>query len=163
MPVSSIRPGSIRKKTLTRPQEPINRDRSGSGSTPARPRPNAPSVTTQPEAAEVDSVSVATESTKVDGNPGKKKELAIKRKTAVGKKITGKKETMVVPPINVLIVEDNPINQNILSTYLRKKKIKHQSAYDGKQAVEMWSTGNFHIILVSIHLDRSKTWLISVF
>lgn len=162
MPASLVRPGSIRKKTLTRPQEAINRDRSGSGSTPARPRLNTPSVTTQPEAAEADSASVATESTKVDANPGKKKELAVKRKAAVGKKITGKKETMVVPPINVLIVEDNPINQNILSTYLRKKKIKHQSAYDGRQAVEMWSTGNFHIILVSIHLHVCSTWLILV-
>ncbi len=80
------------------------------------------------------------------------------------------KEGVVVPPINVLIVEgefrnfnlcrskltsalpyilDNPINQNILSMFLRKKKIKHQSANNGQEAVEKWKTGAFHLILVS--------------
>ena len=75
------------------------------------------------------------------------------------------KEDVVVPPINVLIVEgefsvfavligpDNPINQNILSMFLRKKKIKHQSAKDGLEAVEKWRTGGFHLILVS-HLGQ---------
>lgn len=59
------------------------------------------------------------------------------------------KDDVVVPPINVLIVEDNPINQNILSMFLRKKKIKHQTAKDGLEAVQKWQSGNFHLILVS--------------
>lgn len=58
-------------------------------------------------------------------------------------------QDVVVPPINVLIVEDNPINQNILSMFLRKKKINHQTAKDGLEAVEKWRTGAFHLILVS--------------
>ncbi|OCF35455.1 osomolarity two-component system, response regulator SSK1 [Kwoniella heveanensis CBS 569] len=62
------------------------------------------------------------------------------------------KDDVVVPPINVLIVEDNPINQNILSMFLRKKKIKHQSAKDGLEAVEKWRTGGFHLILMDIQL-----------
>ncbi|KAK4686557.1 osomolarity two-component system, response regulator SSK1, partial [Tremellales sp. Uapishka_1] len=62
------------------------------------------------------------------------------------------KDEVVVPPINVLIVEDNPINQNILSMFLRKKKIKHQSAKDGLEAVEKWRTGGFHLILMDIQL-----------
>lgn len=158
MPVPSVRPGSIRKKTLTRPQEPIGRDRAGSGSTPSRPRPPSnSSVAAQAEALEAEPVNPAIESTKADAVAGKKKDLVVKRKTAIGKKTAGKaKETMVVPPINVLIVEDNPINQNILSTYLRKKKIKHQSAFDGRDAVEKWRNGNFHIILVSYLLSTCK-------
>ena len=32
--------------------------------------------------------------------------------------------------------------------FLRKKKIKHQSAKDGLEAVEKWRTGGFHLILV---------------
>ncbi|WVN86802.1 uncharacterized protein L203_101974 [Cryptococcus depauperatus CBS 7841] len=67
-----------------------------------------------------------------------------------GKK--GKQMDVVVPPINVLIVEDNPINQNILSMFLRKKKIKNQSAKDGAEAVEKWRTGGFHLILMDIQL-----------
>jgi osomolarity two-component system response regulator SSK1 len=33
--------------------------------------------------------------------------------------------------------------------FLRKKKIKHQSAKDGLEAVEKWRTGGFHLILAS--------------
>jgi osomolarity two-component system response regulator SSK1 len=33
--------------------------------------------------------------------------------------------------------------------FLRKKKIKHQAAKDGQEAIEKWRTGGFHLILVS--------------
>lgn len=33
--------------------------------------------------------------------------------------------------------------------FLKKKRIQHQSAKDGLEAVEKWKTGNFHLILVS--------------
>lgn len=59
-----------------------------------------------------------------------------------------KASDVVIPPINVLIVEDNPINQNILSMFFKRKKIKHQTAKDGQEAVEKWRTGGFHLILV---------------
>jgi osomolarity two-component system response regulator SSK1 len=163
--VRSIRPGSIRKKTLTRPQEPIGRDRAGSGSTPARPRaPSNSTNTTQTDVQEVEATTAAMDTSNADATTGKKKDILPKRKLGLGKKAAGKgKETMVVPPINVLIVEDNPINQNILSTYLRKKKIKHQSAFDGREAVEKWRTGNFHIILVSAKARPPEAALIPSF
>jgi hypothetical protein len=43
---------------------------------------------------------------------------------------------------------DNPINQTILSTFMKRKKIKYDVANDGKAAVEKWKTGGFHLILV---------------
>ncbi|CAG8496488.1 12040_t:CDS:2 [Funneliformis mosseae] len=58
----------------------------------------------------------------------------------------------VIPPINVLIVEDNPINQTILSTFMRKKKIQYECASNGKEAVEKWQTGGFHLVLMDIQL-----------
>lgn len=64
------------------------------------------------------------------------------------KKAAANKDSVVVPPINVLIVEDNPINQNILSMFLFKRKIKHQAANNGQEAVEKWRSGTFHLILV---------------
>ena len=73
----------------------------------------------------------------------------------------------IVPPVKVLIVEgtvpflfwsrslkpsirfvDNPINQTILSTFMKKKKIKYDVATNGAEAVEKWKTGGFHLILV---------------
>jgi osomolarity two-component system response regulator SSK1 len=80
----------------------------------------------------------------------------------------------IVPPISVLIVDgvvafvlfflslraltiffvDNPINQTILSTFMKKKKITYQLASNGQEAVEKWRTGQFHLILVSHHAIR---------
>lgn len=47
------------------------------------------------------------------------------------------------------LTTDNPINQNILAMFFKRKKIKHQTAKDGQEAVEKWRTGGFHLILVS--------------
>ncbi|KAH9951832.1 hypothetical protein B0H21DRAFT_684507 [Amylocystis lapponica] len=55
----------------------------------------------------------------------------------------------IVPPISVLIVDDNPINQTILSTFMGKKKIKYDVAKNGEEAVQKWRSGSFHLILAS--------------
>ncbi|KIJ32350.1 hypothetical protein M422DRAFT_35883 [Sphaerobolus stellatus SS14] len=58
----------------------------------------------------------------------------------------------IVPPINVLLVEDNPINQTMVSTFMKRNKIKYEVAWNGKEAVDKWKTGNFHIILMDIQM-----------
>ncbi|KAG8930414.1 ssk1 response regulator receiver [Tulasnella sp. 418] len=58
----------------------------------------------------------------------------------------------IVPPINVLIAEDNPINQTILSTFMKRKKIKYAVAKNGQEAVEKWKTGGYHLILMDIQM-----------
>ncbi|KAH9483109.1 Response regulator mcs4 [Psilocybe cubensis] len=58
----------------------------------------------------------------------------------------------VVPPISVLIVDDNPINQTILSTFMRRKRIKYDLASNGQEAVQKWRTGGFHLILMDIQM-----------
>jgi osomolarity two-component system response regulator SSK1 len=40
------------------------------------------------------------------------------------------------------------INQAILSTWMKKHNIKFEVACDGKQALEKWKQGGFHLILV---------------
>jgi osomolarity two-component system, response regulator SSK1 len=49
---------------------------------------------------------------------------------------------------------DNPINQTILSTFMKKKKIKYDVASNGAEAVEKWRTGEFHLILVSVYVSQ---------
>ncbi|PCH41316.1 hypothetical protein WOLCODRAFT_137320 [Wolfiporia cocos MD-104 SS10] len=61
-------------------------------------------------------------------------------------------DTSIVPPISVLIVDDNPINQTILSTFMKKKKIKFDVAQNGEEAVTKWRTGGFHLILMDIQM-----------
>ncbi|KAG9317120.1 hypothetical protein JVU11DRAFT_1311 [Chiua virens] len=69
--------------------------------------------------------------------------------TKLGK---GGTDTNIVPPISVLIVDDNPINQTILSTFMRKKKIKYDVAKNGEEAVQKWRSGGFHLILMDIQM-----------
>lgn len=63
------------------------------------------------------------------------------------------KETVlgVIPPINVLIVEDNMINAQILEAFFRKRKLKYATAVNGKEAVEKWRQGGWHLVLVLCH------------
>ncbi|KAF7723372.1 ssk1 response regulator receiver [Apophysomyces ossiformis] len=59
---------------------------------------------------------------------------------------------MKSPPIKVLIVEDNSINQVILSTWMKRHDIKYEVATDGKEAVDKWEGGGFHLVLMDIQL-----------
>lgn len=57
-----------------------------------------------------------------------------------------------LPPVKVLIVEDNVINQRILATFLRRKRIAYDVANDGREAIEKWREGDFHLLLMDIQL-----------
>ncbi|SCU79294.1 LAFA_0B02080g1_1 [Lachancea sp. 'fantastica'] len=58
----------------------------------------------------------------------------------------------VFAKINILIVEDNMINQAILSSFLRKHKISYKTAKNGVEAVEKWEEGGTHLILMDLGL-----------
>ena len=57
-----------------------------------------------------------------------------------------------VPPINVLIVEDNNINLKLLEAFMKRMKVRWQSAVNGQEAVNKWRAGGFHLVLMDIHL-----------
>ncbi|KAG5639155.1 hypothetical protein H0H81_006414 [Sphagnurus paluster] len=71
---------------------------------------------------------------------------------SAAKKVKAAADGNIVPPISVLIVDDNPINQTILSTFMKKKKIKYDLANNGQEAVQKWRTGEFHLILMDIQM-----------
>jgi osomolarity two-component system response regulator SSK1 len=58
----------------------------------------------------------------------------------------------ILPPIKVLIVEDNEINVTILSKFLKQRKIQFGVAKNGREAVDQWQTGGYHLILMDIQL-----------
>lgn len=58
----------------------------------------------------------------------------------------------VVPPIDVLIVEDNPINLQILEKFARTLQVRYSTAMNGREAVNKWKTGGFHLVLMDIQL-----------
>lgn len=50
--------------------------------------------------------------------------------------------------IRLISLSDNPINLSILSKFMKRKKISFDVARDGREAVDKWQTGGFHLILV---------------
>ena len=57
-----------------------------------------------------------------------------------------------VPPINVLIVEDNIINLKLLEAFLKRMKVRWSTAMNGRDAVSRWREGGFHLVLMDIQL-----------
>lgn len=57
-----------------------------------------------------------------------------------------------VPPINVLIVEDNIINLKLLEAFLKRLKVRWRTAMNGREAVTKWRAGGFHLVLMDIQL-----------
>jgi osomolarity two-component system response regulator SSK1 len=57
-----------------------------------------------------------------------------------------------VPPINVLIVEDNIINLKLLEAFMKRLKVRWQTAMNGREAVTKWRAGGFHLVLMDIQL-----------
>jgi osomolarity two-component system response regulator SSK1 len=57
-----------------------------------------------------------------------------------------------MPPINVLIVEDNNINMKLLEQFVRRLGVRWQTAVNGREAVQKWRLGGFHLVLMDIQL-----------
>lgn len=57
-----------------------------------------------------------------------------------------------VPPINVLIVEDNIINLKLLEAFMKRLKVRWSTAMNGQIAVNKWRAGGFHLVLMDIQL-----------
>lgn len=57
-----------------------------------------------------------------------------------------------VPPINVLIVEDNIINQKLLEAFMKRLSVRWKCAANGEEAVRKWRQGGFHLVLMDIQL-----------
>ncbi|PSK42492.1 hypothetical protein B9Z65_4406 [Elsinoe australis] len=57
-----------------------------------------------------------------------------------------------VPPINVLIVEDNIINLKLLEAFMKRLKVRWSTAMNGQIAVNKWRSGGFHLVLMDIQL-----------
>lgn len=152
------------RNTATPPYPPLRRGASGGTSPPISPRPISPSpaLATSPAISFRDA-------------PGLTSSLSFRRVSSTSsptgrprKGTLRKSHLPTVPPINVLIVEglssfvllhthyrsysafflDNPINQTILSMFMKKKGIKYAVAKDGEEAVQKWKAGDFHLVLV---------------
>ncbi|KAG2176421.1 hypothetical protein INT43_005661 [Umbelopsis isabellina] len=84
--------------------------------------------------------------------PGKAMERSAARRLSARKKRKSVSRSLVSPPIKVLIVEDNIINQVILSKWMKNHNITYDVAGNGQIALDKWNSGGFHLILMDIQL-----------
>ncbi|KAM0195174.1 hypothetical protein ACHAPA_011630 [Fusarium lateritium] len=130
------------------PRLPHSRTHSNSSDAPGMP-PTAPPLPTPP-APEPSAVRIATPPVRP----------ASPRPTAKSKKSKKAEHPNLppgmlnggVPPINVLIVEDNPINLKLLEAFVKRLKVRWSTAMNGRDAVKKWRTGGFHLVLMDIQL-----------
>lgn len=54
--------------------------------------------------------------------------------------------------LNVLVVEDNLVNQRIMARHLKSCNVQYDIAKTGKEALEKWKMGGFHLCFMDIQL-----------
>ncbi|KAJ5794890.1 CheY-like superfamily [Penicillium paradoxum] len=111
---------------------------------------SVPAIPTPPAAAPpVESPQVKTHTPPAAASPRalRKSKAATSPGAMFGGLIDG-----TVPPINVLIVEDNIINQKLLEAFMKRLKVRWKCAANGEEAVRKWRQGGFHLVLMDIQL-----------
>ncbi|KAI1851976.1 hypothetical protein JX266_002829 [Neoarthrinium moseri] len=111
----------------------------------SHPPPSAPPIPTPPAPERVATPPPRVASPRPTARPKKKR--TVETPTLPPGMLNGS-----VPPINVLIVEDNIINLKLLEAFVKRLKVRWQTAMNGRDAVNKWRTGGFHLVLMDIQL-----------
>ncbi|KAI1339248.1 hypothetical protein F5Y15DRAFT_82819 [Xylariaceae sp. FL0016] len=133
--------------TQTYPRPPRSRTHSGASSDQSNHQPAAPQVPTPPPAERVATPPPQRVASPRPSARAKKTKKAIEHPSLPPGMLDG-----AVPPINVLIVEDNIINLKLLEAFVKRLKVRWQTAMNGKEAVQKWRAGGFHLVLMDIQL-----------
>ncbi|KAH8884225.1 hypothetical protein GQ53DRAFT_786319 [Thozetella sp. PMI_491] len=142
------------------PQAKVERSRTHSNASsdhsvagaPANPPPAPPLPTPPaPETTAATIQRVATPPPRVS-SPRPASSRPKKKKTVDHPPAPSSSIVTAVPPINVLIVEDNIINLRLLEQFVKRLKVRWQTAMNGQEAVTKWRAGGFHLVLMDIQL-----------
>ncbi|XDG07961.1 hypothetical protein ABKA04_007576 [Annulohypoxylon sp. FPYF3050] len=128
------------------PRQPRSRTHSGASSEHSNHPPTAPSISTPPVPERTATPPPRVSSPRPVNRP-KKTKKAIEHPSLPPGMLNGG-----VPPINVLIVEDNIINLKLLEAFVKRLKVRWQTAMNGREAVNKWRAGGFHLVLMDIQL-----------
>lgn len=135
-----------------------NRSANTAFSPPPENRPSHPSVAPIPPPLPTPPITVAPQRTitpppRLSSSPRpQRSKRNAKKSTATHPAYPHGPLDGTVPPINVLIVEDNIINLKVLEAFMKRLKVRWQSAMNGKDAVHKWRGGGFHLVLMDIQL-----------
>ncbi|KAI0021425.1 CheY-like protein [Xylariomycetidae sp. FL0641] len=133
--------------THAHPRPPRSRTHSGASSDQSNhQQPSAPPVPTPPPAERIATPPPRVASPRPSARVKKNKKV-VEHPTLPPGMLDG-----AVPPINVLIVEDNIINLKLLEAFVKRLKVRWQTAMNGRDAVNKWRAGGFHLVLMDIQL-----------
>ncbi|KAG0637345.1 hypothetical protein HOY80DRAFT_889858 [Tuber brumale] len=158
-----VRPNTRRLQTSSPVARPLATEVSSTAGTGVvlMPRQNRSRVnsdasnTAQPPQAPPTSAPAVEDNTQKASTPPARMASPLTRKFGEKKQHTSPAGLLpdgAVPPINVLIVEDNVINLQLLEAFMKRLKVRWQSAVNGKEAVDKWRVGGFHLVLMDIQL-----------
>ncbi|KAF2439085.1 hypothetical protein P171DRAFT_370325 [Karstenula rhodostoma CBS 690.94] len=164
-------PGGTRRTHVSRPKYPRQNTISPTGGVPQSATSNRPSQRVRQDSSASDKHSasgnppIPTPPAPVDPNLRQNSTPPTPRVSSPKPRKERKKQKSIdtpslppglldnsVPPINVLIVEDNIINLRVLGAFMQRLKVRWQRAMNGKEAVEKWRVGGFHLVLMDIQL-----------
>ncbi|KAF2847337.1 hypothetical protein T440DRAFT_520909 [Plenodomus tracheiphilus IPT5] len=153
----TIMAGGIASSAATSAPRPVNRPRKDSSASETKlsatsnnPIPTPPVA---PDAiARQQTLQTSTPSTPRVASPILKEKRRKKRQPLESPSLPAGLLDGSVPPINVLIVEDNIINLRVLGAFMQRLKVRWQRAMNGKEAVTKWKAGGFHLVLMDIQL-----------
>jgi osomolarity two-component system response regulator SSK1 len=130
-----------------------NRPRLDSSASDKRP---SPITTSHPTPPIVDSKTIPKASPRISSpRPQKNRRARKSNPTENGESATALPPSFIdtaVPPINILIVEDNIINMKLLEQFVRRLNVHWATAVNGREAVDKWRLGGFHLVLMDIQL-----------
>ncbi|KAI0458484.1 hypothetical protein F5B21DRAFT_433376 [Xylaria acuta] len=150
-PVSTIanshppQAGAISTGTHKYPRPVRSRTHSGASSDQSNQPPAAPTIPTPPPVERTATPPPRVSSPRLSVRPKKKRAIETPALPS------GLLDT-AVPPINILIVEDNVINLRLLEAFVKRLKVRWQTAVNGREAVDKWRAGGFHLVLMDIQL-----------
>ncbi|MEO6684378.1 MAG: response regulator, partial [Dyadobacter sp.] len=62
--------------------------------------------------------------------------------------------SFVKPDLKILVVEDNEINQGLISRFLKEDNIQHSIAGNGKEAIALLKNEYFHLVFMDIQMPE---------
>jgi len=115
-------------------------------------QPPPPPVLKAPTSEETTKKDVVPSPVRVGSPPTSAKPFKKEKKQAPSSPAPPLHTDGTVPPIKVLIVEDNSINLRLLEAFMKRLKVRWEAAMNGKIAVDKWRAGGFHLVLMDIQL-----------
>jgi signal transduction histidine kinase/CheY-like chemotaxis protein len=64
------------------------------------------------------------------------------------------RELIPMPGTRILIAEDNPVNMSIAKRFLNKWGIEVGEATNGREAVDLFRMGNYHLLLIDLEMPE---------